>query len=685
MVANAHGHGISLRELRGRFPVSGNGTTLGRLIEIGDRLGLRSRALRTDLSQLSRLALPCILHWDLNHFVVLVRLTSKHAVVLDPAIGERRLPLGSLSEHFTGVALELQPTNQFERVPPKPAITLRELTGPISGLRRSLGAVLVLSLVLQLFVGLAPFYVQWVVDQVLVSSDQSLLVVLAIGFTLALLVQTIIGWVRGATVALLSNRLTVQWIANLHTHLLRLPLDFFEKRHVGDVTSRMGAAQSIQRTLTVSSVEALVDGLMAIITLVLMAIYSVKLLSVSMIAVGIYLGARTLSFRYTREHTEQQLIAAAKQQSHLLETLRGIQSLKVANRESLRNATYENLMIATANQDVWLDRAGVAFAQGSLLVFGAERIVVVLLAASMTLDSVFSVGMLVAYLAYREQFAQRIVALVDKGIEFRMLRLFGERLAEIALTPPEADAPAAAMQISSFHPSIEVENLSFRYSEDSPWVLNGCSFRIEAGESVAITGVSGCGKTTLAKLLLGLLKPTQGAIRIGGHDIDRNAARHLREFVGAVLQDDQLFAGTLADNIAFFNLEGDASRVVEAARLAGIDHEIEAMPMKYQTIVGDMGSTLSGGQKQRVILARALYRDPKLLVLDEATSHLDVAGESVVNDSIATLAMTRVIIAHRPETIASADRILSLDAGRVSELSKVCGSDPVRFPHSQLG
>ncbi|HKX79582.1 MAG TPA: peptidase domain-containing ABC transporter [Novosphingobium sp.] len=661
MVADAHGSGLGLRELRQRFPVSAKGTTLQRLIEIAGDLNLRGRALRLDLSQLSRLALPCVLHWDLNHFVVLAELSSRHAVVLDPAVGKRRMPLSALSQHFTGVALELAPASDFTRTPPKPAVTLRQLTGPITGLTRSLGLVFLLSLILQLFVAIAPFYVQWVVDQVLVSADRNLLVVLAIGFTLALVVQSAVVWLRGATVVLLSTRLGLQWVGNLHAHLLKLPLEFFEKRHVGDVTSRMGAAQSIQKTLTVSTVEALVDGLMAAVTLAMMAVYSVKLMSVSLVAVGLYLGARVVAYRYSRERTEHQLIAAAKQQSHLLESLRGILSLKVANRETMRGAAYENLMVATANHDIWLARAGIAFTSVNQLVFGGERIVVVLIAASMALDGAFSVGMLVAYLAYRELFAQRVAALIDKGVEFRMLRLFGERLADIALTPPEQAPVSSQDDIDLDASHIVVEHLSFRYADDEPWVIHDCSFRIEAGESVAITGPSGCGKTTLMKLLLGLLTPTSGSISIGGQNLSKIAPRQARAHFGAVLQDDQLFAGTIAENISFFDESNDPTRVAGAAILAGIHDEIIAMPMRYQTVIGDMGSTLSGGQKQRIVLARALFRQPRILFLDEATSHLDVDRERLVNEAVRSLAITRVIVAHRPETVASADRTVILD------------------------
>jgi ATP-binding cassette, subfamily B, bacterial CvaB/MchF/RaxB len=664
MVANAHNLHIGMPEMRRRFPLSLKGAKFNQLIHIAQQLGFSTRPLRLDMEQLGQLKLPCILHWDLNHFVVLFKVDKSKVTILDPAIGERKLSFDEVSSHFTGVALELTPSAEFKPQKAVLSVSARQLTGPIRGLLSALALILLLSVALQVFVILAPFYMQWVVDQVLVSADRDLLVVLGLGFGLALLLQVGIGLLRGWSVVYLSSRLGLQWMSNVFAHLLKLPLDFFEKRHLGDVTSRMSSVQTIQHTLTTSFVEAIIDGLMAVVTLALMLVYSWKLALVTLLAVALYLGIRAVAYRPVRDRSEQQLVAAAKQQSHLLESLRGIQSLKVAGEESLRRSTYDNLLNETVNQDVKLARMSLGFNTASQLVFGIERIAVIWIGAMLALDNVFSVGMLVAYLAYKDQFAMRVSGLIDKWVEFRMLRLHGERLADIALTPPEDDH-ALPEALPPAEPRIVVEGLSFRYADGEPWVLKDCSFAIEPGESVAIIGASGCGKTTVVKLLLGLLKPSQGTIRIGGHDLHKLGPRNVRAIVGAVMQDDQLFAGSIADNIGFFDPDFDLERVEAAARLAAVHEDIAAMPMGYHSLIGDMGSSLSGGQKQRVILARALYRRPKLLFLDEATSHLDVMRERLVNEAVKQLKLTKVIVAHRPETIASADRVLVMEQGRI--------------------
>ncbi|MGN6514096.1 MAG: peptidase domain-containing ABC transporter [Lysobacteraceae bacterium] len=666
LVANHHGLQLDLREARRRFPLSMKGATLKRLIEIATALGLSGRPLSLGLEAIHRLKLPCILHWNMDHFVVLTKVGRSKLTIVDPARGERRLSFEEASRHFTGVALELEPNADFRPRAVAPAVTARQLVGPVRGLRRALLQILLLSLALQGFVILAPFFIQWVVDQVLVSGDRDLLAVLGLGFALVLVLGSAVGALRGWSVVYLASRLGTQWTVNVFAHLLKLPLEFFEKRHLGDIVSRIGSVQTIQRTLTTSFVEAMIDGLMALVTLGFMLVYNWRLACLTLLAVLAYSVVRTFAYAPVRDHTEQQLVAGARQQSFLLESLQGIQSLKIVGEESQRLATFSNLAGITADQDMRLGWLRLGFNGASQLIFGIERIAVIWMGAILALDNVFSVGMLIAYLAYKDQFAERTASLIDKWLEFRMLRLHGERLADIVLSEPE-EGFGKPEQPLPHDIRIEVDSLSFRYADGEPWVLKDCSFSISPGESVAIVGASGCGKTTLLKLLLGLLQPTGGEIRVAGCELHKLGPRNLRSVVGVVMQDDQLFTGSIADNIAFFDFHADPAKVEAAARLAAVHDEVAAMPMGYHSLIGDMGSALSGGQKQRVILARALYRNPRILFLDEATSHLDVDRERAVNDAVRNLALTKVIVAHRPETIASADRVLVLQGGCIVE------------------
>jgi ATP-binding cassette subfamily B protein RaxB len=665
MVAHYHGHRIDLAGLRRRFTLSLKGATLAYLMQAAGRLHLAPRALRLELGELARLKTPCILHWDLNHFVVLKSADSRGAVVHDPAFGVRRMALAEVSRHFTGIALELVPTAEFRPADDRRRVRLRDLTGPVTGLARAIGQVLALALVLQAIALVAPFYMQWVVDGAVVSSDRDLLAVLGAGFLLLVLVQVGIGALRSWVVLYLGATLNLQWLANVFSHLLRLPVAWFEKRHLGDVVSRFGAVTTIQRTLTSSFVEAVIDGLMAVATLAMMLAYSAGLAAIAVAAVAAYAGLRGAFYSPLRRATEEHIVQASRQQSHFLETVRGVQSIKLFGRQEERRSRWLNLVVDAMNRDVAVQKLSLGFRSANGLVFGAERVVVVWAGALLVLDSALTVGMLFAFMAYKEQFSARVAGLIDKLIELKMLQLQGERLADIVLTPPEDEAPSPAPAVGEA--SVEVRGVSFRYSDTEPFVLRDCTFRIGPGESVAIVGPSGCGKTTLVKVMLGLLVPTEGQVLVGGVDLQKLGVEPYRRLVGTVMQDDPLFAGSIADNVSFFDPLPDQEAIERCTRLAAVHEDIAAMPMGYHTLIGDMGAALSGGQRQRLLLARALYKQPRILFLDEATSALDVQRERQVNEAIRGLALTRILIAHRPETIASAGRVIVLQGGKVAQ------------------
>lgn len=667
MVASYHRHYSDLHNLRRRFSVSLKGTTLEAMMQIADALGLATRAVKLDLGDIAQLKTPCILHWNFNHFVVLQGVGARGATIFDPSSGIRRLSMKELSASFTGVALELWPGPNFSRTERPPRVKLRQLMGAVSGLYRSFGQALLLALVLEVFFLVSPFLLQWVADEVLVTGDSNLLNLLAIGFGLMLLMQQFVTLVRGWVLMYLGTTLSMQWHANAFTHLLRLPPQYFQKRHLGDVLSRFGSIDAIQSTLTNSFLEAILDGLMSAATLVLMLIYSPRLAMVAISAMTIYGLGRWLWYAPLRAATEEQIVHAANQQSHFLETVRGIQTIKLFQRLDERRSRWLSLLVEQVNAGLRTQKIGLLYQVLNGTLFGAEHILVIWLGAWLVLDQSFTIGMLLAFIAYRTQFDTRVSALIDKLIEVSMLRLQGERLADILLSPVE---PARSQGFDEgrepdLEPSIEIRGLRARYAPQDADVLAGISLSIAAGECVAITGPSGSGKTSLVHVLLGLLPPSDGDILIGGRGAEQLGLEARRRITSSVLQDDVLFAGTIADNICFFDTKPDRPWIEECARLAAIESDILAMPMTYNTLIGDMGAALSGGQKQRVLLARALYKRPKILILDEATSHLDTVREQQVNDAIRALRITRIIVAHRAETIASADRVVILENGRV--------------------
>ena len=628
-------------------------------------LGLQTRPLKLDMQHLPELKLPCVLHWDLNHFVVLKSVSKKQAVILDPAVGERLLALEEFAKHFTGVALELTPGSEFKKIEEVQKFTLMSLMGQVVGLNSGLLQLLLLGLALQVCALVAPFYMQWLVDEALLAADKDLVTVLGLGFLLLVIVQTSITAVRSWVTTVLATNLNFQWLGNTFAHLMRLPLPYFEKRHTGDIVSRFGSIQTIQRSLTTQFVEGMIDGIMVIGTLIVMLLYSPQLTAVTCVAVALYALLRWTVFRRLREANSEQIIHAAKQQTHFMESVRGVQSLRLFNRIEERRAGWMNSLTDQFNAELRISRLAVSYQTANTLLFNAERVIVLWMAALAVLDTRFSVGMLFAFISYKDQFSSRLAALIDKLFELRMLKLHGERVADIVLTEPEKDENLLEIDIERITPQIDIKNLCFRYSDSEPFILKELNLQIPAGQCVAITGPSGCGKTTLLKLMLGLIEPTEGEILVGGIQLKQLGLQNYRQLLGTVMQEDQLFAGSVADNICFFDPMPDQHRIEYCAQQAAVHAEIAMMPMGYHTLVGDIGTGLSGGQKQRILLARALYKQPKLLVLDEATSHLDIWNEQAVNAAIVQLALTRIIVAHRPETIAMAERVIVLQGGAV--------------------
>ena len=621
------------------------------------------------MEHLPKLKTPCILHWDMNHFVVLKKVNKNSVEVHDPGLGYRKYTKEEFSKHFTGVALELSPTEEFKSTDTRVNLKLSDFWSKVTGLKSTLGKVFLLSLLLQAFAIASPYYMQLVVDEVILSFDQNLLAILAVGFGLLMLIEMMTGAVRSVLLLHFGNLMSIQLGANLFHHLIRLPLQYFEKRHIGDVVSRFGSLQQVKDLLTQGVIEALIDGVMAFTTLIMIFLYSPKLSFVVLAAIAVYAVIRIAMYRPLRIMSEEVIVNQAKEQSNFMETVRGIQTIKLFGREVQRQSVWHNKYADSLNAGIRVGHLNIGYEAINKVIFGLENVLVVYFAALLVMDGDLTVGMLFAFMAYKRQFVEKMASLIEKIIEFKMLSLHFDRLADISLTDKEGNMQG---EISSkaISGAIELQGVTYRYNSKEAPVFKELDLKIKAGESVAIVGPSGCGKTTLAKIMLGLFEAEAGKVQVDGVDIRQIGLSKYRSQIAAVMQDDQLLSGSIADNISFFDPELDMLKVEWAAQIAAIDKDIMSMTMGYNTLVGDMGAALSGGQIQRLLLARALYRKPKILFMDEATSNLDTKLESSVNDAVKNLDITRIIIAHRPETIASADRVIELRYGKVIEVEK---------------
>jgi ATP-binding cassette subfamily B protein RaxB len=634
-------------------------------------MNFSTRALKVPLDNISQLNLPAVLHWDMRHFVVLKSASKKKFVVHDPAVGERQFTKEEFSDHFSGVALELTPTASFEQKTDTVPLKFSSLWGKIYGLKSNIIKLFVLSVILQLFVLVSPFYLQFAVDNVVPSLDENLLIILALGFGGLALFSVVTSVLRDYIVIYFSSFMSYQLVVNLFNHLIYLPTDYFEKRHVGDIVSRFGSVDPVKKMIVEGLISAILDGLMTITTLAVMFVFSPLLATISLTAWLLYCLLRFALFRPFYNRQQELIVAQATESTTFLETIRGIISIKIFAAESVRQRMWQNRFANSISKEAHLAKLGIWFNAGEKIIFGLEHVIWVYVAIIAVMDGDITVGMIFAIMAYKNNFIGKATAVVNLLIEFKLLDLHLERISDIYYTETEnKENELTVFDGKTIDGSIDVVNLSYSYGLDQKDVLSNVSVNIEAGSSVVIVGASGCGKTTLLKLMTGLIKPTKGHINIDGENLTSYSTSEYRNQIGVLMQNDDLFEGSVIDNISFFDVDIDQERVETAAKAARIHDDIMAMAMKYETLVGDMGSALSGGQKQRVMLARALYKNPKILFMDEGTAHLDVYTEGLVNESIVNLGITRIVVAHRPETIKMAERILEIKDGILTEITE---------------
>ncbi|MEQ9234027.1 ABC transporter transmembrane domain-containing protein [Coleofasciculus sp. E2-BRE-01] len=670
MVSRYWGKRFSLNRLRDIANVDHNGASLRGLSAAAESIGFSTRPVKASLDQLAKQKLPAIVHWEGKHYIVVYEITRKLVVVADPAIGQKTLSHWEFKQNWTGYALLLQPTALFkdEKESTTPFWQFFELIKP-HGL--VMLEVFVASLFIQIFGLVTPLFTQLILDRVVVQRSGLTLMAVGIGLLMFSLFRVAMLGLRQYLLDHTANKLDLALIVGFIRHTFRLPLGFFESRYVGDIISRVQENRKIERFLSGEALSILLDLLTVFIYVGLMVWYSWKMALLALAIVPPFFLLALIATPFLRRISREIFNTYATENSYLIEALSGVRTVKATAVEQTVRWHWEELL----NQEIKTGFSGQvignrlqifsntieAVATTALLWFGAHLVI----------QNQLTIGQLVAFNMLLGNIIMPFQRLTVLWNQLQEVVIAVERINDVLDAEPEEDLQEQARAtLPLMRGDVRFDNVTFRYHPESDSnVLENLSFEVKSGQMVALVGRSGSGKTTVSKLVLGLYPPTEGKVLIDGHDITSLSLRSLRQQVGVVDQDTFLFGGTIRENISLGHPGARLEEIMEAARLAGADEFIKQLPMGYETQIGEGGGMLSGGQRQRIAIARALLGNPRLLVLDEATSHLDAESERIIQRNLSGIfqGRTTLVIAHRLSTVRNADQILVLDRGVLIE------------------
>ncbi|MEQ8756500.1 MAG: peptidase domain-containing ABC transporter [Coleofasciculus sp. G1-WW12-02] len=670
MVSRYWGKRFSVNRLRDIANVDHNGASLRGLSAAAESIGFSTRPVKASLDQLAKQKLPAIVHWEGKHYIVVYEITRKLVVVADPAIGQKTLSHWEFKQNWTGYALLLQPTALFkdEKESTTPFWQFFELIKP-HGL--VMLEVFVASLFIQIFGLVTPLFTQLILDRVVVQRSGLTLMAVGIGLLMFSLFRVAMLGLRQYLLDHTANKLDLALIVGFIRHTFRLPLGFFESRYVGDIISRVQENRKIERFLSGEALSILLDLLTVFIYVGLMVWYSWKMALLALAIVPPFFLLALIATPFLRRISREIFNTYATENSYLIEALSGVRTVKATAVEQMVRWHWEELL----NQEIKKGFSGQvignrlqifsntieAVATTALLWFGAHLVI----------QNQLTIGQLVAFNMLLGNIIMPFQRLTVLWNQLQEVVIAVERINDVLDATPEEDLQEQARAtLPPMRGDVRFDNVTFRYHPESDSnVLENLSFEVKSGQMVALVGRSGSGKTTVSKLVLGLYPPTEGKVLIDGHDITSLSLRSLRQQVGVVDQDTFLFGGTIRENISLGHPGARLEEIMEAARLAGADEFIKRLPMGYETQIGEGGGMLSGGQRQRIAIARALLGDPRLLVLDEATSHLDAESERIIQQNLNGIlkGRTTLVIAHRLSTVRNADQILVLDRGVLIE------------------
>ncbi len=671
MICRHYGRAVSLARIRALCHTASDGTSLKALCAAATELGLAARALKVSRQHLEQMPLPAICHWEGNHWVVLEDVAATRVRVADPAVGRRTLSRAEFLAQWSGYAALFDYTTAFEQTPVS-APTLAWLWPFLREHRSSLALALGLAGLVSALALLFPVFTQLVVDKVMVERDDSLLslVLLAMGVALTFLLGAHV--IQQYVLSFTAVRLDSAVLDFLTRRLLALPVSYFQARRTGDIQRRLDGARQVRQFL----VQQGVDGLLALVQLLgclgLMALYSPPLCGVFLLTTPLYAGLMWFSQRVLRPLFADLEEAHGRYASHQIDAIKGIEAVKAAGAESsFRDAMLTQFLKVSRQQ--FRGNFTIMTYQSALQAVGLATTILFLWAgARQVLAGHLTVGAFVAFSSLLAMAAGAILRTLGAWDDLQFASVLLNRLNDIFEAEPEQGHDRSRLSaVRSLEGHLELRNVGFRYGgPEAPPILQHITLDLPPGQTCALVGRSGCGKTTLVKLIAGLLEPTEGAILFDRADSRALNHRDLRRHIGFVLQENHLFDDTILRNIAFGEIEPEFDRVLWAAQMANAHDFIHRLPLGYETRIGETGLALSGGQRQRIAIARALYRDPPILIFDEATSALDSESERAIQQNLSqiTRGRTCLVIAHRLSTIRDADRIVVLEKGRIAEI-----------------
>ena len=670
MIGRYWGKKFSVSRLRDIANVDRNGASLKGLAAAAESIGFTTRPVKASLDRLARQNLPAIAHWEGKHYIVVYQVTKDSVIVGDPAIGQRSFSHEEFKEGWSNYAMLLQPTALLKDAPEAstPFWRFFELVRPHGVV---LLEVFAASLLIQIFGLITPLFTQLILDRVVVQ--QSNLTLTAVGLGLL-----IFGWFQVAMTGLrqylldhTANRVDLALIVGFINHTFRLPLGFFESRYVGDIISRVQENRKIQRFLTGEALSIVLDLLTVFVYVGLMFWYSWKMALLTLVIVPPFVILALVATPFLKRISREIFAAHAEETGYLIQSLTGIRTVKSMAVEQSVQWNWEDFFNKAIKKNFSGQVIGNRLQIFSSLIETTVRTALLWFGAWLVIRNELTIGQLVAFNMLLGNVINPFKQLIVLWNDLQEVIIAIERINDVIDTDLEEDLQESSRStLPPIQGEIRFDRVTFRYHPESDRnTLENLSFTVQPGQTVALVGRSGSGKTTISKLLLGLYPPTEGNIYIDGYDLANVSLRSLRSQVGVVDQDTFLFGGTIRENIAVSQPHADIETIIAAAKQAGAHEFIKDFPMAYETQIGEGGGMLSGGQRQRLAIARALLGNPPLLILDEATSSLDAESERIIQNNLNQILHNRttLVIAHRLSTVRNADLILVLDKGIVVE------------------